>query len=128
MRHFGVPSSFTTARPGFVSGAVNAVYQKICCATLPCPGTGPASENVMPEASGGAYFFSQSMYFVSAYTAAGPFVSPPRDTDAPAGLQPSTRMPHSSTGLPLGRPLSPTPAIDSHASVKRQPSDGSFLP
>ena len=46
------------------SDAVNAVYQKICCAMLPWPGTGPASEKVMPGASGGAYFFSQSMYFV----------------------------------------------------------------
>src|SRR5689334_20927542 len=128
MRHFGVPSGFTTDSPGFVSGAVKAEYQKICCAMLPWAGTGPASENVMPAACGGAYFFSHSMYFVSAYTAAGPFVSPPRVTEAPAGLQPSTRMPHSSTGLPLGRPLSPTPAMDSHASVKRQPSDGSFFP
>jgi hypothetical protein len=68
------------------------------------------------------------MYLVSAYTAAGLLASPPRLTDEPAGLQPSTRIPHSSTGLPLGRPLSPTPAMDSQASVKRQPSDGSFLP
>src|SRR5215510_3825477 len=121
MRHFGVPSAFTTARPGLVSEAVNAVYQKICCAMLPCPGIGPASENVIPGASGGAYL-------VSAYTAAGLLASPPRLTDAPTGLQSSTRMPHSSTGRPLGRPLLPVPAIDSHASVNRQPSDGSFLP
>ena len=83
MRHFGVPSALTTGSPALVSGAVNAVYQKICCAIWPCPGTGPASENVMPGASGGAYFLSQSMYFVSEYTAAGLFVSPPRETDAP---------------------------------------------
>ena len=30
----------------------------------------------------------------------------------------STRMPHSSTGKPLGRPLSPPPAIENQASVK----------
>ena len=66
MRHFGVPSAFITGRPGLVSPAVKAVYQKICWAMLPCPGTGPASEKVMPEASGGAYFFSHSIYLVSA--------------------------------------------------------------
>ena len=54
MRHFGVPSSFTTGRPGLTMSAVKAVYQKICWATLPCAGTGPASEKVMPCASGGA--------------------------------------------------------------------------
>src|SRR6185295_7832921 len=117
MRHFGVPSALTTANPGLVSAAVNAVYQKICCATFPWPGTGPASENVMPGASGGAYFLSQSMYLVSAYTAAGLLASPPRDTDEPTGWQSTMRMPHSSTGSPLGSPLLPTPAIDSQASV-----------
>jgi hypothetical protein len=55
-------------------------------------------------------------------------VSPPRVTEEPAGRQPSTRMPHSSTGTPFGMPGSPLPAIDSHASVNRQPSDGSFFP
>ncbi|CFU80404.1 Uncharacterised protein [Bordetella pertussis] len=30
--------------------------------------------------------------------------------------------------MPLGRPLSAAPAIDSQASVKRHPSEGSFLP
>src|SRR5262245_42828671 len=89
MRHFGVPSAFTTGKPGLVSAAVNAVYQKICCAMAPWPGTGPASENVMPGASGGAYFLSQSRYLVSAYTPAGPFTSPPRVTEEPAGAQPS---------------------------------------
>src|SRR6201999_619531 len=128
IRHFGVPSALTTGRPGLVKGAVNAAYQKICCATLPCPGTGPASLNVMPGASGGAYFLSQSMYLVSAYTAAGLLTSPPRLTDAPSGWQSSTRMPDSSTGGPFGRPFEPTPASDSHASVNRQPSEGSFLP
>jgi len=123
-----VPSSLTTGSPGLLSAAVNAEYQKICCAMLPCPGTGPASENVMPGASGGAYFLSQSMYLTSEYTAAGLLAWPPRLTDEPTGWQSSTRMPHSSTGSPLGRPLSPVPAIDSHASVNRQPSDGSFLP
>ena len=84
----------------------------------------------MPIACGGAYFFIQSMYLVSANTAAGELVAPPRDTDAPTGvhLSAATRMPHSSTGMPFGMPLSAEPAIDSHASVKRQPSDGSFLP
>ena len=82
----------------------------------------------MPAASGGAYFLSQSTYLVSAYTAAGLLASPPRLTEAPTGWQSSMRMPHSSTGRPLGRPLLPAPAIDSHASVNRQPSDGSFLP
>src|SRR6185503_1454081 len=117
MRHLGVPSSFTTGNPGFVSDAVNAEYQKICCAMLPWPGTGAAS--------GGAYFLSHSMYLASEYTAAGLLASPPRLTDEPTGRQSSTRMPHSSTGRPLGRPLLPVPAIDSHASVNRQPSDGS---
>ena len=46
--------------------AVNAVYQKICCAIWPCAGTGPASPKVMPVASLGAYFFIQSTYLVSA--------------------------------------------------------------
>ena len=39
----------------------------------------------------------------------------------------SARMPHSSTGRPFGSPRSPLPAIDSQASVKRQPSDGILL-
>src|ERR1043165_8073757 len=128
IRHLGVPSSFTTGSPGLVSDAVNAEYQKICCAMLPWPGTGPASENVMPGASGGAYFLSHSMYLASEYTAAGLLASPPRLTAAPTGWQSSTRMPPSSAGRPLGRPLLPVPPIDSHASVNRQPSDGSFLP
>ena len=78
MRHFGVPSALTTGSPALVMSAVNAVYQKICCATSPCAGTGPDSENVMPIACGGAYFFIQSMYLVSANTAAGELVAPPR--------------------------------------------------
>src|SRR5690606_12062130 len=128
MRHLGVPSSFMTGRPGLTMSAVNAVYQKICWATLPCAGTGPDSENVMPRAFGGAYLSSHSTYFRTAYTAAGPLVSPPRSIEEPTGRQPSMRMPHSSTGKPFGMPLSPLPAIDSQASVKRQPRDGSFLP
>ncbi|MNN70784.1 hypothetical protein D3C81_1866610 [compost metagenome] len=66
MRHLGEPSALTTGRPFLVMSAVKAVYQKICCATCPCAGTGPASEKVMPIACGGAYFFIQSMYLVSA--------------------------------------------------------------
>src|SRR3982750_2434769 len=130
MRHLGEPSSFTTGRPFLVISAVNAVYQKICWAIWPCAGTGPDSPKVMPMASLGANFFIQSLYLVKAYTAAGELVAPPRDTDAPTGVHLSapTRMPHSSTGMPLGIPTSAEPAIDSHASVKRQPSDGSFLP
>src|SRR4051794_26718898 len=92
IRHFGVPSAFTTGSPGLLRSAVNAEYQKICCAMLPWPGTGPASENVIPGASGGAYFLSQSMYLVSEYTAAGLLASPPRLTDDPTGRQSSTRM------------------------------------
>src|SRR6218665_4203655 len=130
MRHLGVPSAFTTGRPGLVMSGVKAVYQKICCAIWPWAGTGPDSPKVMPMASLGAYFFIQSTYFVSAYTAAGELVAPPRAPLAPNGVQPSAlaRMPHSSTGLPFGMPTSAVPAIDSQASVKRQPSDGSFLP
>ena len=64
MRHFGVPSAFTTGIPGFTMSAVKAVYQKICWAIAPCAGTGPASEKVMPCACGGAYFFSHSRYLV----------------------------------------------------------------
>src|SRR3954454_14060994 len=130
MRHFGVPSSFTTGRPFLVMSAVKAVYQKICWAIWPCAGTGPDSPKVMPMASLGAYFFIQSMYLVSAYTAAGELVAPPRDTAAPTGvhLSAATRMPHSSIGRPLGAPMSAVPAIDSQASVKRHPSEGSFLP
>ena len=82
----------------------------------------------MPCAWGGAYFFIHSRYLVTAYTAAGPFTSPPRSTVLPTGRQFSMRMPHSSIGMPLGMPLSAAPAIDSQASVKRQPSEGSFLP
>src|SRR5690242_12517408 len=120
MRQRGVPSALVTGRPGLDMSAVKAVYQKICCAICPCAGTGPASEKVMPSACGGAYFFTQSMYLVNAYTAAGEFVAPPRDTDAPTGvhLSAATRMPHSSTGKPLGRPRSAAPAIDNQASVK----------
>src|SRR5258708_33606641 len=63
MRHFGVPSAFITGRPGFTMSAVKAVYQKICWAMLPCDGTGPDSEKVMPCACGGAYFFIHLRYF-----------------------------------------------------------------
>src|SRR5258707_696025 len=130
MRHLGVPSALTTGRPGLDSAAVKAVYQKTCCAMLPCPGTGPASEKVIPRACGGAYFFIQSTYLVVAYTAAGLLVPPPRATEAPTGvhLSSATRMPHSSIGRPLGIPLSASPAIDNQASVNRQPRLGSFLP
>src|SRR3954469_3620408 len=130
MRHLGVPSALTTGRPCLVMSAVNAVYQKICCAIWPCAGTGPAPPKVMPVASLGAYFFIHSTYFVNANTAAGELVAPPRSTEAPTGvhLSAATRMPHSSIGKPFGMPMSPSPAIDNHASVKRQPSDGSFLP
>ncbi len=81
-------------------------------------------------ACGGAYFFIHSTYLVSAKTAAGELAAPPRATEAPTGahLSSATRMPHSSTGSPLGIPRSAVPAMDSQASVKRQPSDGSFLP
>ena len=65
----------------------------------------------------------------SANTAAPEFAAPPRATDAPTGLQMSaaTRMPHTSTGMQFGMPLSAEPAIDNQASVKLQPSDGSIL-
>ncbi len=43
IRHFGVPSAFTTGRPGLTMSAVKAVYQKICWAMAPCAGTGPDS-------------------------------------------------------------------------------------
>src|SRR3569832_1504408 len=74
IRHFGVPSAFITAMPGFTMSAVKAVYQNICWAILPCAGTGPASEKVMPWACGGAYFFNQSRYLSLVLTAAGPMV------------------------------------------------------
>ena len=128
MRHLGEPSSCTTASPGSIMSAVKVVYQKICWAMRPWAGTGPASEKVMPWASGGAKRLSHSMYLRNANTAAGLLAAPPRLTDAPTGWQPCTRMPHSSTGLPLGMPTSPAPAMDSQASVKRQPREGSFLP
>src|SRR5215475_1393733 len=85
MRHFGVPSPFTTGSPGFTMSAVKAVYQNTCWAMAPCAGTGPDSEKVMPAACGGAYFLSQSTYLVTAYTAAGPLASPPRSTEEPTG-------------------------------------------
>ena len=66
MRHFGVPSAFTTAKPGSIMSAVKVVYQKICCAMRPWAGTGPASEKVMPAASGGAKRFSHSLYLRNA--------------------------------------------------------------
>src|SRR6218665_755186 len=96
----------------------------------PWPGTGPDSPKVMLMASLGADFLIQSTYLDSAETAAGELVAPPRATEAPTGVHLSSapRMPHSSIGRPLGVPMSAVPAIDSHASVKRQPSDGSFLP
>src|SRR2546423_15528713 len=85
MRHFGVPSAFTTGIPGFTMSAVKAVYQKICWAMLPCAGTGPASEKVMPCACGGGYFFIQSRYFAVEKNAARALVVPPRPTDEPTG-------------------------------------------
>ena len=66
MRHLGVPSAFTTGRPGLVMSAVKPVYQNACCAMCPWAGTGPASPKVMPVASLGAYFFIQSTYLVRA--------------------------------------------------------------
>src|SRR5437764_13010919 len=89
IRHFGVPSAFTTGIPGFTMSAVKAVYQKICWAMLPCAGTGAASEKVMPCDCGGAYFFIHSMYLAIELTATGPSVSPHRSTDEPTGRTPS---------------------------------------
>ena len=66
MRHFGVPSSFITGRPGLTMSAVKAVYQNICWAIAPWAGTGPASPKVMPAASGGEYFCSHSIALVTA--------------------------------------------------------------
>src|SRR3712207_6095829 len=108
--------------------AVKAVYHKICCAMFACAGIELDSDTIIPFACVAAYFFSQSMYLVIAYTPAGLSVSPTPATEDPTGRQPSMRMPHSSTGSPFGMALSPLTAIESHASVKRQPSDGSFLP
>jgi hypothetical protein len=56
--------------------------------------------------------------------------SPPRLTDEPAGLQEpaSMRMPHSSIGTPFGTPWVPVPAMESQASVMRQPRSGARLP
>ena len=63
MRHFGVPSSFITGRPGLAILAVKAVYQNICWAISPCAGTGPASPKVIPCARGRERSsFSQSRY------------------------------------------------------------------
>ncbi len=129
MRHSGLPSSSVTGRPGSTMSAVKAVYQKICWAMLPWAGTGPASPKVMPWASSGAYFSSQSTILVTANTEAGALVPPPRVTLAPTGrLSSSTRMPQSSTGLPKGTPGLPMPAMESQESWKRQPSDGSRRP
>src|SRR6266478_1959774 len=83
IRHFGVPSAFITGIPGSTMLAVNAVYQKICWAILPCDGTGPDSEKVMPCACGGAYFFIQSRYFTIEWSEAGAFTSRRRLTGWP---------------------------------------------
>src|SRR5258705_8242810 len=88
MRHFGVPSAFTTGMPGFTMSAVKAGYQKICWAIAPWAGTGPDSEKVMPCACGGAYFFLHSRYFAIEKSAAGPVVSPPRAPGGPTARQP----------------------------------------
>src|SRR5258706_8629032 len=77
IRHFGVPSAFITAMPGFTMSAVKAVYQKICWAIAPCAGTGPDSEKVIPCACGGGYFFLRWGDFPLAYHPPGPFGSPP---------------------------------------------------
>src|SRR4051812_50127834 len=101
MRHFGAPSAFITAMPGFTMSAVKAVYQKICWAIAPCAGTGPDSEKVMPCACGGGYFFFQSGYFTIEKNAPRPFVLPPRPPHEPTGGQTSPRVPPFSTGAPL---------------------------
>ncbi len=49
-----------------------------------------------------------------------------RRADRDAVLGPDAPFVH--RACPLGSPRSPAPAIESQASVKRQPSDGSFLP
>src|SRR5258708_38523316 len=110
MRHFGVPSAFITGRPGLTMSAVNAVYQKICWAILPCEGTGPDSEKVMPCACGGAYFFIQSRYLTIEKTDAGPLTAPPRSTEEPPGRRRPTPLPPSATRHPVARPYSPLPA------------------
>src|SRR4029078_3077907 len=93
MRHFGVPSAFTTGIPGFTMSAVKAVYQKICCAIAPCAGTVPDSEKVMPSACGGAYFFIQSRYLTIESTAARPLVSRPPSAGEPTVRQHYMRVP-----------------------------------
>ena len=54
MRHSGMPLSSTVLLPSFLGATideVNAVYQKICCATLPCASAGSDSPQVfyVPE-------------------------------------------------------------------------------
>ena len=63
MRHLGVPSAFTTGRPGLVKSAVKAVYQKICWAICALGRHRAGLGEGHAGASGGAYFFSQSMYW-----------------------------------------------------------------
>ncbi len=66
MRHFGVPSGFTTGRSGETIEAVKAVYQNICWAMLPWLGKAPASAKFIPAAAGGEYLSSHSLALVMA--------------------------------------------------------------
>src|SRR5258708_20850670 len=88
MRHFGVPSAFITGRPGFTMSAVKAVYQKICWAMLPCDGTGPDSEKVMPCACGGGNFFFPSGHLTIQTTPPRPMQRPPTSHPRPTRPQP----------------------------------------
>ena len=102
----------------------NAVYQKICCATLPCESAGSDRVEVgHPEARTARTPHSSHWM---AYTEAGALVAAARDREAPSGLQePSAPL---SIGWPFGSPFEVEPAIDSQASVIRQPRSGARLP
>src|SRR4051794_41783080 len=99
IRHFGVPSAFTTGIPGFTMSAVKAVYQKICCAIAPCAGTGPDSEKVMPSACGGEYFFIHSRNLTVEKNPPRTFGLPPRSKGETEGRQPFTRVSPSLAGF-----------------------------
>src|SRR5260370_10241529 len=92
IRHFGVPSAFITGRPGFTMSAVKAVYQKICWAILPCDGTGPDSEKVMPCACGGGHFFIPYRYIYTRHTPPRPVTAPPASHPSPGPTPASLHM------------------------------------
>ena len=118
---FGVPSLLTTG-PGLVRAAVKAVYQKfVSDGTL--FRTAPASEKFIFRAQAEQIFSTNHQIF---FEQIGRTICSATSAHRSSDWTTSFNLnPPLINGRPFGNPLSPTPAIESQASEKRHPIEGS---